>query len=295
MTAGRTAAVRSPDGGVRSLATLRHLVRDIHNEHRLDRLAGYFPAGYAEHDPRVGADPGRFWREFLTVFPDLTVSLDLALDDGDQVMAFLTWRGHEAGTGRDLALRTSELFHIVEGRVLAHGAVVDYCELGVFGFTPRRTTFPCDPALRGPHTDAERANVQVVLSSYDEVMTRHRLDRADAYYWRDYVHHNEQMPAVPNGVEAFKEYFAGNFARYPDLAVTPDQVLARGDLVMVFATWRGTFTGVARGREPTGRKLLMRTSDLFRLAGGRVVEHWEVVDYSGLQRVGLPIRPYRRP
>jgi len=30
---------------------------------------------------------------------------------------------------------------------------------------------------------------------------------------------------------------------------------------------------------------------MFRLADSQVAEHWEVVDYSGLQRVGIPIRP----
>lgn len=62
-----------------------------------------------------------------------------------------------------------------------------------------------------------------------------------------------------NGVEAFKEYFAGNFQRYPDLTVTVDHILARDDRVMVFTTWRGTFTGHTHGRAPTGKKLHMRT------------------------------------
>jgi predicted SnoaL-like aldol condensation-catalyzing enzyme len=35
----------------------------------------------------------------------------------------------------------------------------------------------------------------------------------------------------------------------------------------------------------------MYTSDVFRLAGGKVAEHWEVVDYSGLENVGMTVRP----
>jgi len=176
----------------------------------------------------VGDDLGRFWQEFLRTFPDLTVSIDLSLTDHDRVMAFLTWRGHEAGSGRELELHTSELFEMDGGKVAAHGAVVDYCELGEFGFSPQRAEFPSDPRLFGSHTTAERANAGVVLSAYHEVMTEHRLDRAHVHYERDYLHHNAQMPAVPNGVEAFKEYFAGNFARYPDLGVSRTK------------SWRGT-------------------------------------------------------
>jgi predicted SnoaL-like aldol condensation-catalyzing enzyme len=281
-------------------ALVRRLVDDVHNGHRLDRLDDYFHPGHQEHDPRVapGADGLQtFWRELLTGFPDLTATVDVAVADHDRVMAFLTWRGRQTGPfagqpprGRDLELHTSELFRLEAGRIAEHHAVVDYSILRTFGLRPLRAPGPPRAALAGPHEPTERENTAVVLAAYREVLTEHRLDRASVYYEHDYLHHNAQMPAVPNGVPAFVEYFAGNFAAFPDLTATVDQVVASGDRVMVFATWRGHFTGLSRGRRPTGKRLLMRTSDVFRLAGGRVAEHWEVVDYSGLENVGMTVR-----
>ncbi|MGI5171075.1 ester cyclase [Spirillospora sp. CA-253888] len=278
----------------RNLGTLRRLVEDVHNHGRTELIPSYYADGLVEHDPRVGTGAGEFWREFRGLFSGLRVTVGHCLADDDHVMAFLTWTGAlREDDSRELMLYTSELFRLHEDKVVEHGAVVDYCELAEFGLTPRRSGHPSSARLRGPHLPEEEANARVVLAAYDEVMTRHRLDRADDFYEKDYAHHNFQMPAVAGGIDAFKEYFAGNFARYPDLSVTVDHILARGDRVMVFATWRGTFTGRTQGRAPTGRRLRMRTSDLFRLADRKVVEHWEVVDYAGLQRVGIPIRPAR--
>lgn len=280
---------------------VRRLVDEIHNSHRLDRLDEFYSEAYQEHDPRVSPGPEGlrdFWRDLLRGFPDLTVTVDLLLADHERVMAFMTWRGHQSGpfagrlaNGRELELHTSELFRWDRGRVVEHWAVVDYSILRTFGAVHLQGPGPVRPEPSGQLTAAERENTALVLGAYEEVLTGHRLDRAEAYYERDYLHHNAQMPGVPNGVEAFKEYFSGNFAAFPDLTATVDHVVADGDRVMVFATWRGHFTGVSRGRAPTGKRLLMRTSDQFRLAEGKVVEHWEVVDYSGLQDAGIPVRP----
>ncbi|MGC4769676.1 ester cyclase [Micromonospora sp. DT44] len=280
---------------------VRGLVAEIHNGHRLDRLDAYYDPAGPDHDPRLAPVPdGRraFWRDLVTGFPDLSVTVETLVADHDRVMAFLTWRGRQHGEfagrpadGRPLELHTSELFRLgADGRVVEHAAVVDYSILRMFGVRPMREPGPPRPGLSGPHTPVERANAAQILAAYREVLTEHRLDRADTYYEDDYRHHNAQVPAVPNGVEAFRAYFAGNFAAFPDLTATVDHILAVGDRVMVFATWRGHFTGLSRGRQPTGKRLLMYTSDVFRMVSGRVAEHWEVVDYSGLENVGMTVR-----
>lgn len=274
--------------------TVEHLLNEIYRGHRIDRLAEHYAGDHREHDPRVAPGSGlagltAFWAEVLAAVPDLVVETGESLCDGDRMMVFLTWRGTTCG-GDTVEMRTSELFETRDERITAHWAVADYSILRPLGFLVRQRTELRRPGLIGDHSAVEVANAEAVTGAYREVLTEHRLDRADVYYERDYVHHNAQMPAVPNGVEAFRAYFAANFAAYPDLSATVDHILAAGDLVMVFATWHGRFTGRSRGRTPTGRTLTLRTSDLFRLVDGRVAEHWEVVDYSGLEDVGVPVR-----
>jgi len=46
------------------------------------------------------------------------------------------------------------------------------------------------------------------------------------------------------------------------------------------ATHRGAFAGVP----PTGREVELSGIEIVRLAGGRIVEHWDEIDALGLLR-----------
>src|SRR5438128_288023 len=70
-------------------------------------------------------------------------------------------------------------------------------------------------------------------------------------------------------------------ASMPDLQVTVDYLVAEGDLVAAFYTWRGTHTGTATGPyvglfdpsgriAPTGNAVRITGSFLFRMAGGKL-------------------------
>ena len=75
----------------------------------------------------------------------------------------------------------------------------------------------------------------------------------------DYIQHN---PAIPNGPKAIAEFIASlskDFSYEPGMAVT------EGNLVMV----HGSYVGF--GPKP------MIAVDIFRVANGKVAEHWDVL------------------
>ena len=79
------------------------------------------------------------------------------------------------------------------------------------------------------------------------------------YFAPDYIQHN---PAIPNGPAAIAAFIAGlskNFSYEPGMAV------AEGDLVMV----HGRYVGF--GPKP------MIAVDIFRVANGKLAEHWDVL------------------
>jgi predicted SnoaL-like aldol condensation-catalyzing enzyme len=84
----------------------------------------------------------------------------------------------------------------------------------------------------------------------------------------DFVSHNPRVahdPAARSGREAFADYLSGpGSAHLRDATVTAEHLLADGDLVAVH-------THVAT---PQGD---LATVDLFRVADGEIVEHWDVV------------------
>lgn len=117
-------------------------------------------------------------------------------------------------------------------------------------------------------------NKALFVEVMEEVFNKHNLELADRYYLEDYKQHN---PNVPTGRAGFKAFFSGFMAAFPDLHATVEQVVAEGDLVSAIIRWTGTHTGNFQGLSPTGRPIEFKTADIFRVEGGKIAEHWDVV------------------
>ncbi|MDF3299906.1 ester cyclase family protein [Streptomyces tropicalis] len=276
----------------RNAELVREMYEVLHCAHRFEEAGRFLHPDHIEHDPPAGPAEGGTvgrLRALTGRFPGLRAGIDHLVADHDRVMLFATWTGATPDGGR-LRLHTAELHRLQDGRVAEHWNVADRDVLAAHGVPglDGDGAQPAAPGLHGPHDATERANTDLVLGAYRDVFSEHRLDLADRYYHQDYRHHNMRTDAVPDGLDAFKAFFADNIAAFPDLVTTVDHVVAAGDRVMVFVTWTGTLTGAWSGGGPSGSPLLMRTCDQFRIEGGKVAEHWEVVDYLALRRAGLP-------
>ena len=69
-----------------------------------------------------------------------------------------------------------------------------------------------------------------------------------------------------------------------DLVVRLDHLYAEGDRVFAMMTWTGTHRAPLFGAPPSDAPITLRTAEIHRLEGGRIVEHWDVVDGSGVTR-----------
>ena len=65
---------------------------------------------------------------------------------------------------------------------------------------------------------------------------------------------------------------------FPDYHAEILEVVAEGDRVVARVQFTGTNDGPYEGRPPTHNKLNFSTADFFRLAGGKIAEHWDVVN-----------------
>ncbi|HEY7591191.1 MAG TPA: ester cyclase [Candidatus Limnocylindrales bacterium] len=107
----------------------------------------------------------------------------------------------------------------------------------------------------------------------EEVINEGRSDVVDELFSPAYVDHN-RPPGAPeglDGVRAIPKMFRGAF---PDVHFTIEQMVAEGDLVATLVTGRGTHQGPFMGIAPTGRQATWASMGFFRVAGGRIVEHW---------------------
>jgi steroid delta-isomerase-like uncharacterized protein len=91
---------------------------------------------------------------------------------------------------------------------------------------------------------------------------------------------NELLPHDPPArlIDTFKETFAEAREGFPDLSITVQDVMAEGDRVAARVTMRGTHRGAFQGIAPTGKRVEVRAIDMFRISGGKIVEHWGHAD-----------------
>ena len=122
--------------------------------------------------------------------------------------------------------------------------------------------------------DAE-ANKQLVRTFIEEVMNKRQPAAADRFLVANFVEHN---PNLPQGRDGRKQFVAAVLAGFSDYHGEIVEILAEGDKVVVRTQWSGTQDGPFLGLPPSGNKVRFSTADFLRIEGGKVAEHWDVVD-----------------
>ena len=109
----------------------------------------------------------------------------------------------------------------------------------------------------------------------------------------DYVEHQDGIE--PNDREGLKGAIRFLHALAPDLEVTVEDAMVRGDKVWARMKGRGTHSGRILGG-PTGRSFEITIMDVCTFRDGKCVEHWGVADrLSQMQQLGIIPRPGQHP
>jgi steroid delta-isomerase-like uncharacterized protein len=126
----------------------------------------------------------------------------------------------------------------------------------------------------------------VVRGYVDTVWNRQQMDRADECVAADFIDHGA-LPGQAGGLAGAKQKWAMYQAALPDLRVTIDDMVAEGDKVAVRRSYTGTHQGHLFGVPPTGKAVRFVGFGIFRLADGRIAEHWELFDrFAIMQQLG---------
>ena len=130
-------------------------------------------------------------------------------------------------------------------------------------------------------TDDNKALVQ---RFYDEVINQKNLAALDQFVSPNAVNHT-----VPAGLPQGPSQFLGlHLNAFPDVKVTVEDLLAEGDKVIARVSFRGTQQGAFASIHPRGKPITVMAINIFRIANGKMVEHWGLADrLSALQQLGV--------
>ena len=132
----------------------------------------------------------------------------------------------------------------------------------------------------------------VVRRFVDEYQTGADQRALDELVHPDVIDHS-RPPGIAPGAPGVREQFDGLRAAFSGFRATILDQVADGDKVVTRKVFTGIHDGAFQGIAPTGREVEIHVIDIVRVAGDRIVEHWNCVDRLGLlaQLGALPDAP----
>ena len=128
-----------------------------------------------------------------------------------------------------------------------------------------------------------------------EVLNNDSFGLIDELVSSDFVEHYAQ-PGVPPTRQGFKETAIALKKAFPDLRYTIEDSIETGDRIVHRLSATGTMKGDFLGIPATGKRATWTEIHIGRVANGRLVEHWGLVDQLAmLVQLGVVQAPGRTP
>ena len=268
----------------------RYIIEEVYHKGNVDVYDEVYAADYPWSAGSVEATK-QSRIELRAAFPDFHSTIEEQFAEGDLVAMRRTQTGTHTGeymgippTGVYGTQTAIAILRIVDGKVVKGLGVQD--DLGVLqqlGVIPAdREVFSWgEPSeITGDPGDPE-TNKGIVLRIAVEVWNQGNLDIADKLLHPDYFLNEAGYPS--HGVDAYKEVVAGWRSALLDLHVNTDVIFAEGDKVVTRWTVTGTHTGTAlMGFPATGKELEFAWNTINRIADGKAVESWCVINRYGI-------------
>jgi len=121
-------------------ATVRRLVEEVQNRHDPARMDAFFTPNFINHleAPDLSSEHNTVerakiaFREMFTAFPDLHVTIQDQVAEGDKVVTHKLFQGTHQGTfmgiaptGRQITFAVIDILRLDNGKVVEHWAIQD--------------------------------------------------------------------------------------------------------------------------------------------------------------------------
>jgi steroid delta-isomerase-like uncharacterized protein len=125
-----------------------------------------------------------------------------------------------------------------------------------------------------------------LAEAFATALGAHDMEAFAALFADDYVNHQMSAAAPPplagmTAKQGAVGFFAARLKGMPDLAVSIEALVASEDRCAASFVYSGTHQGPYLGVAPTGKSLRFTSCDIFRVADGKIAEHWGMGDIAG--------------
>lgn len=124
---------------------------------------------------------------------------------------------------------------------------------------------------------------KAIVRRYREIYSTNQLDKLNEVLADNFTPH-ALMPGMPwNGVESAKQIHGFALMCFPDVKTTTEDLVAEGDKVVERWTQTQTHTGAPFfGLPPSGKAVRTSGISIYRIANGKIAEHWAEMDFFGV-------------
>ncbi|HEX8205383.1 MAG TPA: ester cyclase [Solirubrobacteraceae bacterium] len=127
------------------------------------------------------------------------------------------------------------------------------------------------------------ANREVCIRLNQEVFGQGRVELVDELVAPDFREH-AAPPGTPTGPDAVRATVRFIHGGIDDISYDIEDSVVEGDSVVLRVTMHGTHAREFFGVPGTGKRFTMQQIHIFRLAGGKVTDHWATRDDLGMMR-----------
>ena len=127
-------------------------------------------------------------------------------------------------------------------------------------------------------------NKMVMHRAVKEVWNGENIAAVDELVSSDVVLHLPTPGGEIHGPEGVRQFYTTLQAAFPDIHFTIEDQIDSGDKVVTRWTCRGTHKGKFQGMSPTGKQINVTGIDIDRIANGKVVECWPIMDELGMMQ-----------
>lgn len=119
---------------------------------------------------------------------------------------------------------------------------------------------------------------KAIMQRFIETWNQGDMEGLESFWASNIVHYTR----AGHGKQDILRSYGITMRAFPDLQWEIGDIIAQGDKVVLRLTGRATHTGPFLEILPTGKRVEFRSVDICRLADGKIVEHWGLLDELAL-------------